>query len=143
MLAKTFIPKEKDIVHKWYLIDAKDKVLGRLAVKLATLLTGKRKVIYTPHMECGDHVVVINAKNIRVTGNKLKDKIYAHYTGYPGGRREFTLETLMTKKPTFVITEAVRKMLPKNRMGDKILKHLHVYEDANHEHQAQKPEVLN
>lgn len=141
MLAKTFIPKQ--VERKWYVIDATDKVLGRLAVKIATLLTGKRKVIYTPHIECGDYVVVINAKKIRVTGNKLKDKIYAHYTGYPGGRREFTLEMLMAKKPTFVIKEAVRKMLPKNRMGDKLLKHLHVYEDANHEQQAQKPEVLN
>ena len=143
MFAKTFIPKDKDIVRKWYLIDAKDKVLGRLAVKIANLLTGKGKVIYTPHVECGDHIVVINAKGIRVTGNKRKDKIYSHYTGYPGGRREYNFETLIAKKPEYILIEAVRRMLPKNRMGDKILKHMHVYKDDIHEHQAQKPEVLN
>ncbi len=142
MLAKTFIPKQ--VERKWYLIDATDKVLGRLAARIATLLMGKRKTIYTPHIECGDYIVVINAKKVGIKGNnKRRDKIYAHYTGYPGGRREYNLETLLEKKPTYVITEAVRKMLPKNRMGDKLLKHLHVYEDANHEQQAQKPEVLN
>ncbi len=137
--SKTFLPKPKDIERKWYLIDAKDQVLGRLASRIARLLVGKGKVLYTPHMECGDYVVVIRAKEIRVTGNKLKDKMYDHYTGYPGGRREYSLETLLAKKPEEVIYRAVERMLPGRRLSRRLIRHLHVYADERHEHQAQKP----
>jgi large subunit ribosomal protein L13 len=142
MPTKTYIPKQDEIEKKWFLIDAKDQVLGRLAVKVSRLLTGKGKPIYTPHLECGDHVVVINAKKIRVTGNKIKDKMYSHYTGYPGGLRQYNFETLLAKKPEEVIIRAVERMLPKNRMGAKMIKHLHVYSDETHTQQAQKPVSL-
>ena len=142
MQTKTYIPKAGEIERKWYLIDAKDQILGRLATRISRLLTGKDKPLYTPHLECGDHVVVINAKKIRVTGNKLKDKLYRHYTGYPGGLHESTLEVMMVKKPEDVIMLAVERMLPKNRMGAKMIKHLHVYSEETHEQQAQKPVPL-
>ena len=143
MLPKTYIPKEKEIERKWFLIDADGQILGRLATKVACLLMGKGKVIYTPHMEVGDYVIVINAKKIRVTGNKAKDKIYTHYTGYPGGIRQYNYETLMEKKPEQIIIRAVERMLPKNRLGSKMIKHLHVYPDQEHEQQAQTPVVIS
>ena len=143
MQVKTYIPKQEEIRRKWYLIDANGQVLGRLATKVAKLLIGKGKVFYTPHLECGDHVVLINAKQIRVTGNKLKDKTYSHYTGYPGGLRQYKLQSLLSEKPEEVIERAVERMLPKNRMGAKMIKHLHVYPDAAHEQQAQKPIPFN
>ena len=123
----------------WYLVDAKDKVLGRLATRVARLLTGKDKKTYVPHWENGDHVVVINAKEIAVTGKKSKDKIYDHYTGYPGGIRQYNFEKLLEKDPREIILRAVQGMLPKNRLGDKMLTRLLVYPGAEHKHAAQNP----
>lgn len=136
---KTFLPKPKDIERKCFLVDAQNQILGRLATRVATLLMGKDETFYTPHMECGDQVVVINAKGICVTGRKSKDKIYQRYTGYPGGRRTFTFEQVQAKKPELIITEAVRRMLPKNRLAEKMLKRLRVYAAGQHKQAAQKP----
>ena len=136
---KTFIPKPNELERKCFLIDAEGQILGRLATRVATILMGKDEPFYTPHMECGDQVVVINAKGIRVTGRKAKEKIYQSYTGYPGGRKVQTFEEVQAEKPEFIIMEAVRRMLPKNRLGDKMLKHLRVYACAEHRQAAQKP----
>ncbi len=136
---KTYLPKQGELKRKTVLIDAQGKILGRLATRVATMLMGKDEVYYTPHMDCGDQVIVINAKEIRVTGRKEKEKIYQHYTGYPGGRRTYTFENLRERKPEYIIMEAVRRMLPKNRLGDKMLKHLRVYPGAEHRQAAQQP----
>src|SRR3989338_1539409 len=135
---KTYIPKANEIERKCFLIDAQGQILGRLATRVATLLIGKDEPNYTPHMECGDQVVVINAKGIRVSGRKAKEKIYQHYTGYPGGRHTSTFEELQARKPELIITEAVRRMLPKNRLAEKMLKRLRVYPSAEHRQMAQK-----
>ena len=139
---KTYLPKQGEIIRKTFLVDAQGKILGRLATRLAVILMGKDEPKYTPHMECGDQVIVINAKNIQVTGRKVKEKIYQHYTGYPGGRKTYTFEDLQATKPELIITEAVRRMLPKNRLGDKMLKRLIVYPGPDHRQKAQKPEPL-
>lgn len=136
---KTYLPKAGEIERKTYLVDAQGKILGRLATRIATILMGKDEPFYTPHMECGDRVIVINAKSIRVTGRKAKEKIYQHYTGYPGGRHTSTFEELQAEKPELIITEAVRRMLPKNRLADKMLKRLRVYAGAEHRQKAQQP----
>ena len=121
---KTYIPRAEEITRKWYLIDAKDKILGRLAVKIAQILSGKNKVFYTPHMDTGDFVVVINAKEIRVTGGKEAKKIYYHHSGYPGGLKERTFENMQKKRPGQVIQKAVKGMIPKNKLGKKMIKKL-------------------
>ncbi|MBI4372401.1 MAG: 50S ribosomal protein L13 [Candidatus Omnitrophica bacterium] len=139
---KTYLPKANEIERKCFLVDAQGQILGRLATRIATILMGKDEVFYTPHMECGDQVVVINAKEIRVTGRKVKDKIYQHYTGYPGGRHVQTFEQVQAEKPEMIITEAVRRMLPKNRLAEKMLKRLRVYAGAEHRQAAQKPVAL-
>lgn len=139
MLNKTYIAKESDINRKWYIVDAKDKILGRLATRVAHILHGKHKVIYTPNIDCGDHVVVVNAKDIRVTGNKLKEKIYPHYSGYPGGLKTYTLETMLKKKPEKVFTLAVKRMLPQSPLGRKMLLKLKVYAGDVHPHKSQNP----
>ncbi len=136
---KTYLPKVGELKRRTVLVDAKGKVLGRLATRIAMMLMGKDEVYYTPHMECGDQVIVINAKEIRVTGRKEKEKIYQHYTGYPGGRRTYTFEDLRERKPEYIIIEAVRRMLPKNRLADKMLKRLRVYPGAEHRQAAQQP----
>lgn len=136
---KTYLPKVGELKRRTVLINAQGKILGRLATRVATMLMGKDEVYYTPHMECGDQVIVINAKEIRVTGRKEKEKIYQHYTGYPGGRRTCTLEDLRKSKPELIITEAVRRMLPKNRLAEKMLKRLRVYAGAEHRQAAQQP----
>ena len=138
-LMKTFILKEKDISKKTYLVDAKGKILGRLATRVATLLIGKHKPEYTPFLDCGDQVVVVNAGNIRVSGKKMKQKVYTRYTGYPGGIRTETLETRMEENPEKVIEEAVRKMLPHTKLGRRMLTHLRVYSGAEHRQAAQNP----
>ena len=143
MNAKTYIPKQSELERKCFLFDAEGQILGRLATRIAILLMGKDEPLYTPHMECGDQVIVINAKGIRVTGRKETEKIYQHYTGYPGGRRTSTLEEVRAKKPEMIITEAVRKMLPKNRLRAKMLKRLRVFAGAKHPHAAQKPIVVS
>ena len=136
---KTYIAKEKDIQKTWHLIDAKDQILGRLASKVAILLMGKHKVIYSPHQDTGDEVVVINARKVRVTGKKMTEKKYQRFTAYPGGLNEETLEQVMQKKPEKVIIHAVHGMLPKNKLGAKLLKKLKVYPDEKHPHKAQNP----
>jgi large subunit ribosomal protein L13 len=139
---KTYVTKKEDVKRQWYLVDAKDKILGRLAVKIAVILRGKHKAIFSPSLDTGDGVIVINASKIRVTGRKLKQKVYRRYSGYPGGLREVTLETLLKKKPSTVIQLAVRRMLPSGPLGRDMLKKLKVYPDDKHAHQAQNPIVL-
>jgi large subunit ribosomal protein L13 len=139
---KTYVAKKEDIKRQWYIVDAKDKILGRLAVKIAVLLRGKHKVIFTPHLDTGDGVIVINASKIKVTGRKLKQKVYRRYSGYPGGLREVTLETLLAKKPETVVKLAVRRMLPGGPLGRDIIKKLKVYADDKHLHGAQSPQLL-
>ena len=136
---KTYLPKKEDINHKWYLVDAKDKILGRLASKVAILLRGKHKAIFTPHMDTGDAVIVINAAKIKVTGRKLKQKVYRRYSGYPGGLREVSLENMLKNRPTTVIKLAVRRMLPAGHLGEEMFKKLKVYADDKHLHQGQAP----
>jgi large subunit ribosomal protein L13 len=139
---KTYIPKIDEIKRRWYLVDAEGKVLGRLAVKIAQILSGKNKLIYTPHLDVGDFVVVINAKKVRVTGNKEEKKIYYHHSGYSGGLKSQTYEELLEKNPQKVIREAVKGMLPKNRLGRKMLKKLKIYPYSKHPHQAQQLEKI-
>jgi len=136
------LAKKEDIKRQWYVVDAKDKVLGRLAAKVAVILRGKHKTIFTPHLDTGDGVIVINAAKIRVTGRKLKQKVYRRYSGYPGGLKEVFLETMLKKKPTTVIKLAIRRMLPGGPLGRDLLKKLKVYADDKHPHQAQNPVVL-
>lgn len=139
---KTYVAKKEDIKRKWYVIDAKDKILGRLAAKIAVILRGKHKAIFTPHLDTGDGVIVINAAKIRVTGRKLKQKIYRRFSGYPGGLREVNLETMLKKKPATVIKLAVKRMLPSGPLGRDIFKKLKVYADDKHPHKPQNPQTL-
>lgn len=139
---KTFVLKEKDIRKKTYLVDAKGKILGRLATRVAGLLIGKHKPEYTPFLDCGDQVVVINASQVRFTGRKASQKTYTRYTGYPGGIRTTSLETLLQEKPEEVIREAVRKMLPHTHLGRRMLRHLRVYPASEHRQSSQKPVLL-
>ncbi len=128
--------------QKWVIIDAKGKVLGRLACRVANILQGKNKPTYSPNFLCGDRVVVINARYVRVTGKKLKEKVYDKYSGYPGGRKEISLQKLIEKNPAKVIYYAVRGMLPKNMLAKRMLRMLKVYPDEKHDHNAQKPQVI-
>ncbi len=140
---KTFIPKVDSANRKWFVVDLDGAILGRSAIKVANTLRGKNKPIFTPHMDTGDHVIAINARGLRVTGNnKPKQLKYYRYSGYPSGLRETTFEQMMQKRPEDVFMNAVRRMLPKNRLGRKVLKKLHVYADGKHPHVAQKPEEL-
>lgn len=136
---KTFVLKEKDICRKTHLVDAKGKILGRLATRVATLLMGKHKPEYTPFLDCGDSVVVVNASEVLFTGRKKEQKMYTHYTGYPGGLRTQTLGNLLEGNPTGVVREAIRKMLPHTHLGQRVLGHLRVYAGPEHRHSAQKP----
>ncbi len=139
---KTYIPKAAEIEKKWYLVDANDKILGRLATEIAKVLSGKNKPIYTPHLDVGDFVVVINAGKVKVTGGKEQKKIYYHYSGYPGGMKERTYQQVLDKRPEMIIRHAVRGMLPKSKLGRKMFKKLKVYPGEKHPHQAQQPERL-
>jgi large subunit ribosomal protein L13 len=139
---KTITPKLTDIEHKWYVIDANGKVLGRLASKVAQILRGKHKPTYTPHLDVGDHVVVINAEKIRVTGKKSEQKRYYRHTGYPGGLKSKSLNKLINEKPVWVVEHAIKGMLPHNRLGRKMYKKLKVYTGEVHPHHAQNPEIL-
>mgnify|MGYP001583955230 CR=1 FL=1 len=139
---KTYVAKKQDVKRKWYIVDAKDRILGRLAAKIAVILRGKHKVIFTPHVDTGDGVIVINASKIRVTGRKLQQKVYRRYSGYPGGLKEIPLAEMLNKKPTTVIRLAVQRMLPGGPLGRDILKKLKVYADDKHPHVAQSPETL-
>ncbi len=139
---KTYQAKKEEVEHQWYLVDAEGKVLGRLASELAKILRGKNKPIYTPHVDTGDFVIVVNAGKVALTGKKMKDKIYYHHTGYPGGIREISAEKLLAKKPTEMIRIAVKGMLPKNSLGRQMFQKLKVYAGAKHPHEAQKPVPL-
>ena len=141
-MKKTYTAKQEDIKRQWYIADAKGKVLGRLAAKIATILRGKHKPIFTPHLDTGDGVIVINAGQIKVTGRKLKQKVYRRYSGYPGGLREVTLEVLLAKKPATVIQLAVQRMLPGGPLGRDMIKKLKVYADDKHNLTGVKPQVL-
>ena len=138
---KSYIAKPQEVERKWYVLDAEGKTLGRLATEAASILRGKRKPIYTPHVDTGDYVIVINAEKIEVTCKKRKEKIYKRHTGYPGGLREITFEKLQAKKPDEIIRHAVKGMLPKGPLGRQMYKKLKVYAGPEHNHAAQKPET--
>lgn len=138
---KSYIAKPKEIERKWYVIDAEGKVLGRLASEVAAILRGKKKPIYTPHVDTGDYVIIINAEKVKLTGKKLDQKYYRYHTGYPGGLKSITYRNMLDKKPEKVIELAVKGMLPKNRLGRQMFKKLKVYRGTEHKHEAQKPEV--
>ena len=139
---KTFMASPATIDRKWYVVDATDMTLGRLASEVAKVLRGKNKPIFTPHMDCGDYVIVINAEKIKVTGKKMDQKIYYHHSDYVGGMKETTLREKLAKKPADVVELAVKGMLPKGPLGRQMYTKLHVYTGAEHPHAAQKPEVL-
>jgi len=139
---KSFIPQEKDIQKHWHVINAEGQILGRLATRAARLLTGKDKPIYTPFLDTGDHVIIINAEKVRLTGKKLTDKLYRHHTGYPGGLRETAAGVLLSKNPGKLVREAVIGMLPKSKLGRAMRKKLKVYAGPHHPHQAQRPTPL-
>ncbi len=136
---KTYAVKAEEIERTWWVVDASDQILGRLATRIATLLEGKHKPIYSPHLDTGDHVVVINAAKVKVTGDKLAQKRYYRHSNYPGGLKEESLQALMARKPEMVIERAVKGMLPQNRLGRAMVKKLKVYPGADHPHQAQQP----
>ena len=140
---KTYIHNPANKSEKWYLVDATDMPLGRLASQVATILRGKNKPEFTPNVDAGDHVIVINTDKVVLTGKKAEQKYYRWYTGYAGGLKEVQYGTLLNTKSDFAVYTAVKGMLPKTRLGRKMLKHLRVYKDANHEHEAQKPELIN
>lgn len=137
----TYMAKPAEVERKWYIIDATDKTLGRLATEVATLLRGKHKPIFTPHVDTGDHVIVINAEKVKLTGKKLMQKKYYHHSGYPGGLKETDYQTMLQKHPEKVIEVAVKGMIPHNRLGDQVYRKLKVYRGSEHPHQAQQPEV--
>ena len=139
---KSFIPQGKDIQRRWHVVDADGQILGRLATRGARLLTGKDKPIYTPFLDTGDHVIIINAEKVKLTGKKLTEKLYRRHTGYPGGMRETTAGILMSKDPGKLVREAVIGMLPKTKLGRAMRKKLRVYRGPGHPHQAQQPKPL-
>ncbi|NLM98064.1 MAG: 50S ribosomal protein L13 [Halanaerobiaceae bacterium] len=138
----TYMAKPDEVDRQWYVVDATDKTLGRLATRIAEILRGKHKPIYTPHIDTGDYVIVINAEKIKLTGNKWQQKKYYRHSGYPGGIKETTYEKLVQKKPEFIIEKAVRGMIPHNKLGRQMIKKLKVYSGPEHPHQAQQPVEL-
>lgn len=140
---KTFMAKAQEVERKWYVIDAEGKTLGRLASEVAKILRGKHKPIYTPHVDTGDHVIIINAEKVHLTGKKLDQKLYRKHSQYPGGLKEIPYRQLMETRPTVAIYEAVKGMLPKNSLGRQMIKKLRVYAGPDHNHEAQMPEVLD
>lgn len=139
---KTIAVNAQTAKKDWVLIDAENEVLGRLASKVAHLVRGKAKPSFTPNADCGDNVIIINAEKIKLTGKKMTDKVYIRHTGYPGGQRFATPKEMLAKRPEFIIERAVRKMLPKNKLGDAIIKNIHVYVGAEHPHAAQQPQAV-
>ena len=137
----TFMANENTVERKWYVVDAKGQTLGRLSTEVASLLRGKHKPTYTPHVDTGDHVIIINADKVHLTGNKLEDKIYYRHSNHPGGLKSRTANEMRTKYPEQMLELAVKGMLPKNKLGRQMGKKLHVYRGADHKHEAQKPEV--
>ncbi|MTK52766.1 50S ribosomal protein L13 [Paludibacter sp.] len=140
---KTISANKATVQKEWVVVDATDLVLGRMGSKVAKLLRGKYKPSFTPHVDCGDNVIVINAEKVQLTGNKWNDRVYLRYTGYPGGQREITPAKLMAKSPDKLIRKVVKGMLPKNRLGAQLLRNLHVYAGAEHPHEAQQPKVID
>ncbi len=140
---KTVSANKATVQKEWIVVDAEGHNLGRLASKVAMLLRGKYKPSYTPHVDCGDNVIVINAEKINLTGNKLNDKVYVRHTGYPGGQRELTAKMMQQKNPALLIEKAVKGMLPKNRLGAQLFRNLNVYVGAEHKHEAQQPKTVN
>jgi large subunit ribosomal protein L13 len=141
-MAKTYMAKAEEAQRKWYLIDGDGKVLGRLASEVAKILRGKNKPTYTPNVDTGDHVIIINAEKIVLTGKKLEQKLYRHHSLYPGGLKEIQYKDIMKNRPELAVMEAVKGMLPHNSLGRKMLTKLRVYKGSQHQHEAQKPEVL-
>ncbi|MFA5712878.1 MAG: 50S ribosomal protein L13 [Bacteroidales bacterium] len=139
---KTVSANRATVNKEWVVIDATDQVLGRLASRIALILRGKHKPYFTPHVDCGDNVIVINAEKVRLTGNKMSEKRYTRYSGYPGGLKSTTPKELLEKKPLEVMRHAVKGMLPKNRLGSVMLKNLYLYEGEEHKHQAQQPKEI-
>ncbi|MBN1988746.1 MAG: 50S ribosomal protein L13 [Bacteroidales bacterium] len=140
---RTVSANSATVTKEWVVVDATNEVLGRLSSKVAKLLRGKYKANYTPHVDCGDNVIIINAEKVRLTGAKLTDKVYVRYTGYPGGQRFATPKELLKRRPNAVIEHAVKGMLPKNRLGKAIFGNLHVYAGPEHPHEAQQPKEIN
>ena len=138
----TYMAKGETVERNWYVVDAEGMVLGRLASQVAAILRGKHKPIYTPHCDTGDHVIIVNASKVTLTGNKLDKKKYIHHTGFPGGVREVSYRTLLANKPEFAVYEAIRRMMPKGPLGDKMLTKLRVYAGPQHNNAAQKPQKL-
>lgn len=139
---KTFVAKPHELERKWYVVDAEGKVLGRLASEVAAILRGKHKPIYTPHVDTGDNVIIINAEKVVLSGKKLEQKMYYRHSGYPGGLKQMDYKTFLKTKPELLVEKAVKGMLPHNRLGAAMFKKLKVYSGAEHPHTAQKPEVL-
>jgi len=143
MRIKTYTPKPEDIQREWFVVDAKDQTLGRLATRIAEIIRGKHKPIFSPHVDVGDYVIVLNSDKIHVTGRKLDQKRYYRHSGYPGGFKSVTLRQMLEKNPERVVYQAVHGMLPKNKLGRKMVKRLKVYTGETHPHQAQKPKSLD
>ena len=139
---KTYMAKGETVERNWYVVDATDMVLGRLSSQVAAILRGKHKPTFTPHVDCGDHVIIINAAKVRLTGNKLDQKKHIHHTGYPGGIREVSYRTLMATKPEFAVYESIRRMMPKGPLGNQMLTKLRIYAGSEHKNQAQQPQAL-
>jgi large subunit ribosomal protein L13 len=139
---KTYMANAQNVKRKWYVIDATDKTLGRMASQVASILRGKNKPTYTPHVDTGDFVIIINAEKVHLTGNKLEQKLYRYHTGYPGGLKEIPYKKMIENKPELIIEEAVRRMIPSGNLGRQMIKKLKVFRGPVHNHEAQKPEVL-
>ena len=139
---KTYLPKEEQIERKSYVIDATNKILGKVAAKAAAILRGKHKVIFTPHLDTGDQVIIINAEKVKVSGKKVTDKVYSRYTGYPSGQRRLTFGQMMQKSPTKVLQLAINRMIPAGRLGNRIRRRVRIYKGDQHPHVAQKPTPL-
>ncbi|HRT69324.1 MAG TPA: 50S ribosomal protein L13 [Bacilli bacterium] len=142
-MSKTYMANKQTVEKKWFVIDAENLVLGRLSTEVATLLRGKHKPIFTPHVDCGDYVIIVNAEKIALTGNKLADKMYYRHSGYPGGLKSRNAERMLELQPQKVLEESIRGMLPKTKLGDDMYRKLYVYVGPEHPHQAQKPEVYH
>lgn len=142
-MTKTYLEKPADVKRKWFLVDAEGKTLGRLSAKVASLLRGKHKPTFTPHVDTGDHVVIVNAEKVRLTGNKMESKTYSYHTGYPGGLKTLTAEHIHQRHPTELLTRAIEGMLPKTPLGNHMAKKLRVYAGPDHPHQAQRLEPLS
>lgn len=139
---KTYSPKAKEVIRKWYIVDLKNKIVGRAASKIAALLRGKHKPIFSESVDCGDFVIAINAAHVKLTGAKLKDKKYIYHTGYKGGLKETSAERMLIKKPIYLILHAVKGMIPRNLLRDEALKRFKIYAETEHPHEAQKPEIF-